>query len=222
MNDSIRILNAGGSFAAALLTFVLVACGGPVTPATDSGPTPDAIVADGGMDMPDANLPPDTDSGTVDVDAGTPEVDSGADGGTTSACTSEMMVARVSPPCDPDNNPEFGPGTGLTGLEGHVGDAHPWAGPSGSCRSYQSTDSIGRIRLLMGCSEGQAPWNGVFYYSADGNWYANWPNRGMVGTEGNHARVVINPDHTAGYGGSMYIYPGGSDTPSSTVPIWEM
>lgn len=206
---TIRMFLTPGGFAAALTCLVLTACGQPGT--TDSGmmPMPDAYMAmgDGGMPMPDAYVP--------DSDAGMPDGDAGTDGGGT--CTADMMLNRVSPPCDPDNNPDFGPGTGPTGLEGHVGTSHDWQSPSGVFGTGLDTDPMGRIELGFHCAEaGSDPYQGFFYYSADGIWYANWVNRHVPGIQGNHARITFDADFR---GATLEVFDGGSDTPRATYRL---
>ena len=210
-----RMFLTPGSFMAALTCLVLAACGGP-TPA-DSGmmPDPDAYMADGdgGMPMDDAYVPPDHDSGMPDVDAG-------MDAGEMTTCTSDMMVNRVSPPCDPDTPEGVGPGTGPTGLEGHIGPGHSWNSP-GTFETGADwlSDPMGRIGISMPVIEaGAEPYIGWFYYGADGIWYANWRNRALPGTQGNHARITFSADHMTA---TLEVFDGGSDTPSMTVPLWE-
>jgi hypothetical protein len=205
-----------GSFAAALTCLVLAACGGPSP--SDSGmmPDPDAYMAmdDGGMPMDDAYVP--------DHDSGMPDVDAGMDAGEMGTCTSDMMVNRVSPPCDPDNNPDFGPGIGPTGLEGlvsgpgHVGPT--WNTATSSFEIYQSSDSMGRTWIAVPCGECSiVPDTNRFYFSADGVFYVNWVNRHVPGVQGNHARITFSADHMTA---TLEVFDGGSDTPSMTVTLW--
>lgn len=212
MNTIRSFLNPGG-FSAALICLFVAACGpnGGNSPADggDAGTPP----GDGSMDMPDRYVPPGEDGGDPTPDAGT-------DSGMTAECTAEMMATRVSPPCDPDTPEDLGPGTGPTGMESFVGAGHTWTSGSGDCADGMETDSMGRIGLLMGCLEAnQSPYFGLFYYSTDGNWYANWRNRALPGDQGNHARIVFDADHL---GGMMEIIPGGSDVPTARVGIWHM
>jgi len=207
-------LNPGG-LAAALTCLVLAACGQPGSMDSGMMPMPDAHMptGDGGMDEPDAYVPPDHDAGMPDVDAGT-------DGGEMTTCTADMMVMRISPPCDPDNNPDFGPGTAPTGLEGHVGVGHSWStATSAGFGISQGTDPMGRTWISVPCGEcGIVPDTNRFYFSADGVFYVNWVNRALPGTEGNHARIVFASDHMSA---TLEVYDGGSDTPHTPVFLTE-
>jgi hypothetical protein len=204
-----------GGLAAALICLVLTACGQPGS--MDSGmlPMPDAYMGDGGPSMPDAYVPPNVDSGMPGDDAGT---DAAA-----MMCTADMMLNRVSPPCDPDNNPDFGPGAGPTGLEGHVsGPGH--VGPTWNTSTtmgfeiYLSTDAMGRIWISVPCGEcGIVAGTNRFYFSADGVFYVNWVNRLVPGVQGNHARITFSADHTSAV---LEVFDGGSDVPSMTVTLW--
>ncbi len=214
-----RNLFLGGGLVAVLTClFLMSACGGPGGggPQTDAGPMAD----DGGLPPPDAGMPP-PDSGIPDTDAGmTP--DGGMpdpDGGM--ACTSEMLLDRVSPPCDPDTPEGVGQGSGPTGIEGHIGPGHEWNSPmsGGSFATGTATDAMGRVGISMACPESyNEPYNGLFYFATDGNWYANWRNRLVTGVQGNHARIVFAADHRTA---TLEVFDGGSDVPSATVPLWE-
>lgn len=215
-NTNNRFLHLGSGLVAVLCFLSFSACGGPGSGnQTDAGPMPD----DGGLPPPpDAGMPP-PDSGIPDGDAGmTP--DGGVpdpDGGM--ACTSDMLLMRVSPPCDPDTPEGVGQGSGPTGIEGHIGPGHTWNSPTGGFSTATATDSMGRIGINMRCDESDiAPYNGLFYFATDGNWYANWRNRLVTGVQGNHARIVFAADHRTA---TLEVFDGGSDVPSATVPLWE-
>jgi hypothetical protein len=170
MANTNRFLIIGGGHVAALTLLLLSACG-PGGGHDDSGqPIPDAgPMADGGVDMPDANVPPG-DSGDMMPDLGT---DGGVD-----ECTAEMLLNRVTPPCDPDTRTGAAPGP--TGLEGLVGPGTRWFDGTSNCTTNTGVDAMGRVWLVMECGAyGTVPASFVatFYYDLDGLWYANWRNR---------------------------------------------
>jgi hypothetical protein len=179
-----RILVLGGGHVAALTLLLLSACG-PGGGHDDSGqPIPDAgPMADEGVDMPDANVPPG-DSGDMMPDLGT---DAGVD-----ECTAEMLLNRVTPPCDPDTRTGAAPGP--TGMEGLVGPGMRWFDGTEDCTTNTGADAMGRVWLVMACSAYgtvDAPFVGTFYYDLDGKWYFNWKNRSQQVS----ARMSFDTEH---------------------------
>jgi len=208
MTTTNRFLMPGG-LAAALTCLVLTACGQPGS--TDSGmmPMPDAYMPTGDGGMPDAYVP--------DSDAGMPDVDAGTDAAAM-MCTADMMLNRVSPPCDPDIPETLAPSSDPTSCDATTGAGRVWHCGTNSAVAGRDTDAMGREGLFMPVDGdvSTSTYADTFYLASDGNWYANWKNRMVAGHQGDHVQFVPDPGCTTG---TAHRYVGGSDE-DDPVSCW--
>ena len=197
-------LNPGG-LAAALICLVLTACGGPdpMDSGADAHVTPPG---DGGMDLPDAYVPPETDAGMPEDDSGVEDEDTGG------SCTTGCAPQRDLPPPMTYMETAMIPAC-MTTLDG----SRTWAkdGVRGCTAGVFRESGSNQWMLNFNCDgAGDPPYGGIYRLGSDGSWYAN---RDRAATENSGE---LHPDVDCTHLTGEFYHPGGTTPYRAPITYW--